>query len=805
MEVKDFTFKGNGDRLLNDVACPDIFDLEKYSYEFILKPKTNFWRFGIRISRNFNSDRTRYRDKDVKHLEISAGEYKEGNWQRPHFLFLQEYYVRVKDKGDTINSWMTYLPGGEVYLSLAKGNGQFLNITSGAQNCPSFSTIFPIGEFKFFQLFGWADAIDFEFDVTIRFLNPEDLEKTKRINDLWKKILDNNLPKDSFTIYTDSSSINVTVINSKSFFLVDQTSNELFFTIERNPESKNKGFKYTDNFWHDVIKEFQEWINDISSLNANLNFLDLSKAKGVLLIEGAANYQFRNESIKPSLNVEAQVAIFLKLIKAISSSNENGLLLGIFGKWGRGKTFFWNEFKRKLLLEASMEYEPIEFHAWKYQDTPASWAYLYEIFASKFYKKELSTFFGKAPLWFSKSWNRIKLNKKRLGSFRFYITLIIVPLAGVWYFWPNLTDKIRFVETIIYGLGLATIISAIMYYRSFSGLAKDFFKSYFTKKSFTDLLGIQAEIQKELVILLNSWIPESKMAKKKIVLFVDDIDRCDENRIIQVIDSLKVMIDNPEISNRVIIIAAIDEEVLKRAIKQKYYNLVNNDLAINEKEKEKELESIAREYVDKLFINGFRLGTLTQEEKIKMFDSLTENKIFYRNKEEPSAISSPTNNDNIKTLVNGNDSEKGGKAFDSGLNYEDFISVQPKDEFELMDYEVPILQKALRKFKAVTPRSLRIFYFRYLLTKDFMELLLGGRMSQISMEWHSNQDRKVLLPYLLIIYSKEKTYKDLLDRIDTVTESFEPNIPLEFFGEKFVLSKELYLVLLRVVATVVPY
>lgn len=55
-------------------------------------------------------------------------------------------------------------------------------------------------------------------------------------------------------------------------------------------------------------------------------------------------------------------------------------MLGIFGPWGRGKTYFFNRLKMNLINKQKheLEYTIVEFNAWKYQDTPALWAYLYE-------------------------------------------------------------------------------------------------------------------------------------------------------------------------------------------------------------------------------------------------------------------------------------------------------------------------------------------------------------------------------------------------------------------------------------------
>ena len=69
--------------------------------------------------------------------------------------------------------------------------------------------------------------------------------------------------------------------------------------------------------------------------------------------------------------------------KVANSDMENPCILGIFAPWGRGKTYFFNRIK-KILKDRisnnsnSIKYTIVEFNAWKYQETPALWAYLYK-------------------------------------------------------------------------------------------------------------------------------------------------------------------------------------------------------------------------------------------------------------------------------------------------------------------------------------------------------------------------------------------------------------------------------------------
>ncbi|MBL0745491.1 P-loop NTPase fold protein [Chryseolinea lacunae] len=510
------------------------------------------------------------------------------------------------------------------------------------------------------------------------------------------------------------------------------------------------------------------------------------KVENLFLLEESTNFKFRNDTIKPALNVKIQSAIFFKLIESMFTS-ESGLLLGIFGRWGRGKTFFWNHLVADLLNDPNRKYEHLEFHAWKYQDTPASWAYLYEIFVTTFYRR------SRRILGFEFVFvNRIVLNFARLGMSKFLFGLCQIAFGIVWYFVLSFATKLDGFVKIVSYVGISTLLSSLFFYYRYSGLAIDLFRSYFAESTFTSVLGMQAEIQKELIILLRTWIPDKHVGLRRIVLFVDDVDRCGEDRIIQIIDSLKIMMDDRNISSRVIVIAAIDEAVLKRAINAKYFKMIDKDLNLGPEAKIAELERLCREYMDKLFINGFKLGVLSSEDKLEVLKNLTEDQTFFR--EENISIS------NVVDVVSENKEREKRRI----PNLESYTSLLPDKNFEIMDYELSFLREAVEKYKKATPRSIRIFYYRYLLAKAFKDAFIK-RNSAIFFEWNYFQNEKAILPYLIVEYSGNKSHQDLLDMIDSIAASKEGVVEISSLNRSFSLSKELCLLLLKIVEVVAPY
>lgn len=87
-----------------------------------------------------------------------------------------------------------------------------------------------------------------------------------------------------------------------------------------------------------------------------------------------AKILFRDNSLEGVIGVNDIAEELANLINIMP--NESGRMIGIFGEWGRGKTFLmkyiWDN------LEKKNSFYKVDFQAWKYQETPAVWAYLYE-------------------------------------------------------------------------------------------------------------------------------------------------------------------------------------------------------------------------------------------------------------------------------------------------------------------------------------------------------------------------------------------------------------------------------------------
>lgn len=447
-----------------------------------------------------------------------------------------------------------------------------------------------------------------------------------------------------------------------------------------------------------------------------------------VFVGAQAKILFRDNSLEGVIGVNDIAEELANLINIMP--NESGRMIGIFGEWGRGKTFLmiyiWDN------LEKKNSFYKVDFQAWKYQETPAVWAYLYEKIADSYYNSTTNIF--------RKLYRRFKLNFYRLGWYNVLFFLIYFCISLFVSFGISFDDKLKLFQVIYTSLGAATILSIITLVFRFKNSARELFNKYYSKASFTHVLGIQAEVQKELKNLIKAWVSFKghnnckycRDRNRKILLFVDDIDRCSEDKIIKLIDSLRIMLDDEELSRKLIIVTAIDDRILKRAIKLKYIHFTKTGV------ENLSIDNLVCEYMDKLFIIGIKLGSLTSDEKDEFFLELTKKD---RDSFVPTSFSNlfqekePDEHNNYNyaqetAMANDNESsaehaldvnsEDGEIYQDGGVGTENSPNVDIESNLKLTSYEIDVLRRKLQLYPKANPRQIRIFYYRYLIAKQLL-------------------------------------------------------------------------------------
>ncbi len=196
------------------------------------------------------------------------------------------------------------------------------------------------------------------------------------------------------------------------------------------------------------------------------------------------------------------------------SKNKTPLVIGLEGRWGRGKTTLMKAIRSELqsydkekIPDGKRRCKTVWFQAWKYNDADSLLAALLEEIVQEMWR---GNFLEKAEIAIRTVWN--KINLKAVPEF---ITSFIPFLKGC--------DKIIKEEDYKKNLPYFTLFSSFL--KQLIGLwihAEDSFKY----KAEGDLLP--GEINDE---------------KGVLVIFIDDLDRCDCNNIVKVLEATKLFLD----------------------------------------------------------------------------------------------------------------------------------------------------------------------------------------------------------------------------------------------------------------------
>lgn len=536
-----------------------------------------------------------------------------------------------------------------------------------------------------------------------------------------------------------------------------------------------------------------------------------------------------HKEIEPVMGVLALAEDLGEIIHDLPS--EKGQMIGVFGKWGRGKTFLLNRLWTTLKAKEDTEYIRVEYHAWKYQETPASWAYLYELLADSY----LGSKKGKA--WFCHYSRLLRLNWVRLGWLPFG-SIIATSISCVIIAWVAY-KKLDAVYSPAIGSALVAILIGVFRKskKEFSTEASALVKKYVQRQSYKPTMGLQADIQDELIKLLKVWVPYRKTADtniepptgkktqnnsvKKILLIVEDIDRCTEDKIIQNIDALRVMLEEEEIAKRLLVITAIDERILKNAIRIKYQSILKNSRVDKKKNVEEHaqaassmnIEALVSEYLDKVFIMAVKLGNLTNSQKDEYvlqllrphmekyeWEAILKNPRFRTGlppihivvtdeySSQKSEIANERNRENIlKSTIN--PPIITGEGGNANVNFE-----------RLTGEEAQLFRNLVETWADSTPRRIGILYYRYLLTKN---LLINKYSNENEANAWSTKDG--LYAMMRLILNLGNTYDS--DKILEERNRISKNDDWEQMQihDNFSIRKRHYLILLEILELTIAY
>lgn len=285
-----------------------------------------------------------------------------------------------------------------------------------------------------------------------------------------------------------------------------------------------------------------------------------------------------------------------KIIEAIEEKDIKSI--GLYGKWGVGKTSILKNVKSKLILDKKYEDKYIiEYNAWKYNEFDFMRDFLIicsnKIESSEKAKEREESYYSdlnSESQIYKMTWKSFAEFVKRSKGAIFWIALLfllfVVIVLDINYFYPKLydsTDIIMPVAITLIGFILPLFLVSEISHKTIS---RKFSPEQFARE-FDEIVG-----------------------DEKILIIIDDIDRCNSDEIISTFNTLKTFILDEK--DNVKFIIPIDPSVLINKLGDKTYGYFSKviDYSIDIKNYQKyNFELLTQEILSKVDKNYHEIVT----------------------------------------------------------------------------------------------------------------------------------------------------------------------------------------------------
>lgn len=368
---------------------------------------------------------------------------------------------------------------------------------------------------------------------------------------------------------------------------------ELFF--------KSKEIEST--FWKNLEHEIKEWIEE--------------KSPGSQKFEDESSPEKQQLGISTSLGGDLSDTDLLgrkPIVDALagmiaSEKQDTPFTIGVLGEWGSGKSNLMYLLEKKLSeRDDAKRFYFANFNAWEYEHTDNMTAGVAQEVLNAFTKDLKGSELLKL---------RYEFGKKEHGNV-FPVIIIVLLIIGALSFSLYFSYSIDWTLYIglpatIFGLwGLIKELNDIFTHPIISK-----FRNYIKLPSYGRHLGTVPILKRHLKILCELIIPPKENEPSRLIVFVDDLDRCEPESISRTLDAIRLVMD---IKN-VVIIIGIDHRIAFRAVEKQYSELADDNRTSSD---------IARDYLGKIIQLPIQLRPATLSE----LDTFISEKLFIGVSEE---------------------------------------------------------------------------------------------------------------------------------------------------------------------------
>lgn len=300
---------------------------------------------------------------------------------------------------------------------------------------------------------------------------------------------------------------------------------------------------------------------------------------------------------KDYLDFKSYAQVISDLI--IQENTKTPLTIGVFGRWGMGKTTLLQLLEKELSQQGLVT---IWFNAWQYSNEDELWAAFLQSMLNK-----IQHSMGPIRLPFFKLGlllRRIKWNDvpRLLLSLLLRVIVVLIPILIIDPVSEQLTQGERIYLNV--GGGVAALVLATLI------VVKPLFEAIRSNVNFNISDFLKTSDYQEHIAFLDRFkehfanIVQSLPQKgtKKLAVFIDDLDRCSPEQTIQVLDAIKLFVDIPGC----IYVLGLDVDVVQKAVAAKYLND----------------PTAQHEYMSKIIQIPFQLPPLTRTEMVSFLEQL---------------------------------------------------------------------------------------------------------------------------------------------------------------------------------------
>ena len=306
------------------------------------------------------------------------------------------------------------------------------------------------------------------------------------------------------------------------------------------------------------------------------------------------------------------VDAFVRLIE----DTQPPLTIGIYGAWGTGKSFLIDKIARRLDPESDIkqveklnilqkvfrlsktQMPVVWFDAWDYNASDKLWAGLVERIFLSIENSGLG-WYGQLRINLKRNLER-QWRDLRTKLLPYALIAIVVGVA--------LTIGLVLNNQDAWATAVGGSTAFVLLFNLARQLARVFATSasqrvvdLFATTDYEDDLGFMGRIKQDLESLANS-LPGGM----KVVVFIDDLDRCDPEKAVEVLEAIKLLLD----FERFIVFLALDARVITQAVEEHYGKVLT------------EAEITGYEYLDKIVQIPFSMPEPPPNEVRKYVGSL---------------------------------------------------------------------------------------------------------------------------------------------------------------------------------------